>query len=212
MMTAAPQQRHERVDRIVDIATVVLISLAALGTAWCTYQSARWSALQALYYSKANAARVLASSYADRANAHRIVDIVAFMEYERALQAHDPFASFLRSRFDPPLRRAVDAWLATNPLHNAKAPPTPFAMNVYHLPEESDVLKAVSAAQASVEGAVKANEVSDHYLFLTVLFAAASFLGGIAIKLRRPAHLMAACVGILIFFISLIIMSGYPVR
>jgi hypothetical protein len=49
-------------------------------------------------------------------------------------------------------------------------------------------------------------------VFLTVLFAAASFLGGIAIKLRRPMHLVAACIGFVIFLISLSIMATYPIR
>ncbi len=212
MRAAAIEKRHERVDRIVDVATVVLISLAALGTAWCSYQSARWSALQSLNYSKANAARVEASAYADHANAHRIVDIIAFAEWERALDQHDPFAGFVRQRFDPPLERAVQAWLATDPLHKRNAPPTPFAMSAYHLPEENQVQNAVARAEDLLEKAVSANETSDHYAFLTVLFAFASFLGGIAIKLKRPMHAVATGIGIAIFLMSLAIMLGYPIR
>ena len=212
MSAAAIDLRHERVDRIVDVVTVVLISLAALGTAWCSYQSARWSALQALNYSKANAARVEASAYADRANAHRIVDVMVFAEYIRAVDEHEPFAAFVRSRFDPALERAVKAWYATDPLHNPNAPRTPFVTSAYHLAEEDSVREAVKTANALVEAAVSANDISDRYLFLTVLFAAASFLGGVAIKLRRPTHLVATCVGVAIFFIALAIMLQYPVR
>lgn len=212
MTTAAIERRHDLVDRIVDVATVILISLAALGTAWCSYQSARWSALQALNYSKADAVRVEASTHADRANAHRIIDIMVFSEYERALRDNPSFAQFLRDRFDPPLRKGVDAWLATNPLHNPKAPGTPFTMPAYHLPEEDAARAANAKANALIDEAVAANDVSDRYLFLTVLFATASFLGGIAIKLRRPMHLAAAGVGFTVFFISLAVMLGYPVR
>ncbi|MBV8637204.1 MAG: hypothetical protein JO322_03910 [Candidatus Eremiobacteraeota bacterium] len=212
MSAIALEQRHALVDRIVDIVTVVLISLAAFGTAWCSYQSARWSALQALNYSKANAARVLASTYAERANSRRIIDIMVFAEYERASDQHEPFASFVRQRFDAPLEYAVTAWDATNPLHNKKAPRTPFAMSAYHLPEEDAEHEAAVRADALVEDAVSANETSDHYVFLTVLFAAASFLGGIAIKLRRPMNLAAASVGVAVFFVSLAIMLTYPIR
>ena len=212
MSTDSLDRRHERVDRIVDLATVILISLAALGTAWCSYQSARWSALQALNYSKANAARVEASAYADRANAHRVVDVLVFAEYIRAIDDRESYASFIRSRFDPALERAVKAWLATDPLHNPKAPRTPFVMGAYHLPEEDQTREGATAANAFVEAAVSANEISDSYLFLTVLFAAASFLGGIAIKLRRPTHVAAACVGVVIFVIALAIMLRYPIR
>jgi hypothetical protein len=209
---AALEQRHGRVDRLVDIATVILISLAAVGTAWCSYQSARWSALQALDYSKANAARVEASTYADRANAHRIVDIMIFAEYMRAADQHEAYAKFVRQRFDPPLERAVNAWFATDPFHNPKAPRSPFAMSAFHLPEEDAEREATTRAGAFVEEAVAANGTSDNYVFLTVLFAFSSFLGGIAIKLKRPIHLVATCVGIAIFFTSLVMMLRYPIR
>lgn len=212
METAVVEDRNARVDRIVDIATVILISLAALGTAWCSYQSARWSALQALNYSRANAARVQASAYADRANAHRIVDVISFAEYVRAQDMREPFAGFIRSRFTPPLKVAMNAWLATDPFHNSKAPPTPFAMSAYHLPEEDKARDANAKANGFVDDAVGANDTSDRYLFLTVLFAAASFLGGIAIKLRRPTHVVAATIGVVIFFLSVAIMVHYPIR
>lgn len=210
--TAALEARYALVDRIVDIASVVLISLAALGTAWCSYESARWSALQALNYSKANAARVQASTYSDRASARRIIDVMIFAEYEHALDQHETFASFIRARFDPPLAKAVAAWLATDPEHNRKAPPSPFAMNAYHLPDDDAALEATARADALVGSAVDANETSDRYVFLTVLFAAASFLGGIAIKLRRPMHAVAGGVGFAIFFVALTVMLTYPIR
>ncbi len=85
-------------------------------------------------------------------------------------------------------------------------------MGAYHLPEEDAAHDAGARADALVQDAVSANETSDHYVFLTVLFAAASFLGGIAIKLRRPMHLAAACVGFVMFFISAAIMLTYPIR
>lgn len=212
MATVVLEQRQALVDRIVDVATVVLISLAALGTAWCSYESARWSALQALSYSKANAARVTASTDSNRASARRIIDVMIFAEYERARQQNSPFASFVRARFDVPLRNAVNAWLATDPEHNSKAPPSPFAMSAYHLADDDAANDASARADASVEDAIKANERSDSYVFLTVLFAAASFLGGVAIKLRRPMHLFAAGVGITVFCVALAIMLTYPIR
>ncbi len=212
MAAVALEDRNALVDRIVDVATVLLISLAAFGTAWCSYQSARWSGLEALNYSRANAARVQSSTYIARAGAHRITDVMMFAEYARALEQHSPFASFLRDRFDPPLAAAVKAWIATDPLHNAKAPPSPFAMAAYHLPDDAAARDANARADAFVQDAVTANETSDRYIFLTVFFAAASFLGGLTIKLRRPMHVAAVSVGFAIFFISVAIMVSYPTR
>ena len=54
------------VDRIVDIASVALISAAAVLSAACGYQSGRWGGEQSRLYNLANAARVKSAVSADR--------------------------------------------------------------------------------------------------------------------------------------------------
>ena len=51
-------------------------------------------------------------------------------------------------RFTPDYRKAFDAWLATDPLHNPKAPPGPGYMPGYSNPnvEEASKLNAQASA------------------------------------------------------------------
>jgi hypothetical protein len=200
-------------DRIVDVATVVLISLAAVATAWCGYQAARWSALQALDFSRANAARIDASIVANRADDVRAIEIALFVQYEAAVfRRDDAFAKFLYQRFPPDFRNAVGAWLATKPLTNPKAPPSPFVMPQYRVRIDQGFAIASKRANDFVAGAVKANEISDEYVFLTVLFASVTFLGGIAIKAYYPWHLVLTAVGLVLLIVSFARLIHFPIR
>lgn len=191
----------------------MLISLAAVATAWCGYESARWSALQALNYSRANASRIEASIAANRSNALRMVDVGLFVQYESALFRHDDaFAAFIRKRFRREFGTAVDAWIATKPLSNPNAPLSPFAMKQYRLASDETFVSLSRRADNWVDRAVRANETSSRYLFVTVLFASVTFVGGIAIKTRYPLNVVLTATGTVLFCISIARVLTYPVR
>lgn len=192
---------------------MVLISLAAVATAWCGYQAARWSALQALSYNEANAAHIDAATAAARSNAQRMVDVGLFVQYESAIFSERPaFAEFLRKRFRAEFNTALDAWLATHPRTNRNAPLSPFAMREYRLKSDADAARAEKLAADRVKEAVDANEHSDHYVFGTVIFALASFLGGVSVKARYPLNAAISAVGIVMLCAELTLIFRYPVR
>ena len=82
-------------------------------------------------------------------------------------------------RFRPPFRVAFNAWMATDPLHNPKAPPGPTYMPQYKLPAQaqSDALDA--AADAKFDEGNHAGQIGDNYVRITVFLAAVLFLVGI---------------------------------
>jgi len=204
---------RETFERFLEIVTITLISLAAIASAWCGYQAARWGGLQAFDYSLANAERVAASEAEERGLIVRVVHVGLFVNYERALFERDrAFAEFLYRRFPPDLRVATDAWRATDPLKNPKAPKSPFAMPQYRLPEDRAFAKYSREASELVANAVAANRRSDDYVYLTVLYASVSFLGGVATKLRRPWNLTLTIVGIVLFVLALVRMLRSPIR
>ena len=57
---------RETIDKFVDVASVVLISVAAVLTALCGYQASRWDGEQTRLYNIANASRLHAAEAADR--------------------------------------------------------------------------------------------------------------------------------------------------
>ncbi len=212
-MDAARIEEISTSTRLLDLATIILISLAAIATAWCGYQASRWSALQALNYSRANAARVEASIAADRSNALRMVDVGLFVQYQAAVfNRNDALAAFLGRRFRPEFRRDLDAWTATNPQKNPRAPLSPFAMPQYHLASDDVYAAASRRADNWTASAVSANEISDRYVFLTVLFASVTFLGGVAMKTRHPWSLTLTAVGFALLVFSLVRLAEFPVR
>lgn len=201
------------VDHAVDLLTVVLISLATVATAWCGYQAARWSSLQALDYSRANAARIEAAVAAGRANSDRLIDVALFVQYENALfQRNDAFAAFIDHRFRPEFRKAIDAWDATKPQTNPRAPLSPFVMKEYHLQSDDRSASASKRADAFVAQAVTANQTSDSYVFVTVLFASVTFLGGVATKTRYPWHVVLVIIGIVLILLAVLRTIHYPIR
>jgi hypothetical protein len=180
---------HGRADRIVDVLSVVLISVAAVLTALCGYQSALWEGQQSQMYSVANADRLHASEGADRANALTAIDVAVFVHYVEAVEAGNTrFASFLYRRFRPEFVPAMRAWQATKPYQNAGAPSSPFAMPEYRLKSRVESEKDEKTAESDFDDAGRANRNSDEFVLLTVIFAAISFLAGISTKLKYPSH------------------------
>ncbi|HXO17252.1 MAG TPA: hypothetical protein VN909_03700, partial [Candidatus Dormibacteraeota bacterium] len=122
------------VDRVVDIASVVLISVAAVMSALCGYQSAHWGGQQARLYNAADASRAYAAEAAARANTLTVIDVALFLDYINAVDAGDLRKSgFLYRRFRPEMRPAMRDWLASKPLTNPNAPSSPFVMPEYKL-------------------------------------------------------------------------------
>jgi hypothetical protein len=180
---------HGKADRIVDILSVVLISVAAVLTALCGYQSGLWEGQQTRMYSTANADRLHSAEDADRANALAAIDVAVFIHYVQAVDAGNArFEQFLYRRFRPEFVPAMRAWLATKPFQNDRAPSSPFVMPQYRLQSRLEAAKYEKLAGVDFDEAGKANHNADEFVLLTVIFAAISFLAGISTKMTYPRH------------------------
>ena len=142
---SAPPQRDW-----IEVVATVLLALAAVATAWSSYQSTRWNGEQAKGAARVNALRIDAARAQGLAQSQTQVDIETFIQWANAY-AHDdqPLEDFYSERFRAEFRPAFDAWLATKPLTNPDAPPTPFAMDEYQLAAraEADQYDAQAEAQ-----------------------------------------------------------------
>jgi hypothetical protein len=199
---------HARADRVVDIASVVLISIAAVLTALSSYQSGRWNGAEARLYNLANAARTHSAEAADRANILTAIDVGLFLHYVDAVDAGNTRkAQFIYQRLRPEMRPAMRAWLATKPLKNPRAPSSPFVMPQYSLETRAQAHRDEAIAKASFNGAQTANRNADNFLLVTVIFAGVSFLAGISTKMVYPRHVIivgVAVVGLLYGVIQLV--------
>ncbi len=128
-LTVQPDERREG---RVELFATILLAVAAVATAWSTYQSTQWRGQQAVNTSKGTAARIESSEAATRAGQLTQIDIATFVQWTDAhLAGNHELAEFYRRRFRPEFQPAFAAWIATAPFTNRDAPLSPFAMPEY---------------------------------------------------------------------------------
>ena len=133
VMTNNAEAKREGHDWFEIVATV-LLAVAAVATAWSSYQSTRWNGESSKASGRTNALRIEAARSQGLAEAQTQVDIATFIQWvDATVNDNDELEQFYSERFRPEFRPAFDAWVATDPLTNPDAPPTPFAMPEYRL-------------------------------------------------------------------------------
>jgi hypothetical protein len=192
----------ERSERAwVEIAATVLLALAAVATAWSSYQAARWNGEQAKTAAAVNKTRLEAARASDLANAQTEVDVATFSQWVDAYARKESvLADFYFKRFRKEFKPAVDAWLATTPLRNPDAPLTPFAMAEYKLAATAEAERLDQKAEDLAAQVRRNIQRSTNYVLGVVLFAVALFFAGMSTKLTGPGPRKALLlVGWLVF-------------
>jgi hypothetical protein len=197
----------------VEIAATVVLALAAVATAWSSYQATRWNGEQAKTSSRVNKTRIEAARASDLAASQTQVDVATFIQWVDATANDETrLAQFYRERFRPEFKPAFDAWLATKPLETEGAPLTPFALPQYRpaasveaerLDQEADVLAA--QVRRDIQRA-------SNYVLGVVLFAVALFFAGMSTRLtgRGPRQAMVV-IGCLLFVGAAVWIATFPV-
>jgi hypothetical protein len=172
----------------MEFAGALLLVLATVATAWSSYQASRWHGEQAQAQSTATAKRVESTRASGVANREGQIDVQLFIQWVDARQQGDrELAGFYRTRFTDRFKPAFRAWIATNPLEDPDAPPSPFAMPQYRVSEIAEVERLEAQATAASENAKDYIQRADNYVLAVVLFAASLFLGGLSLRLRTDA-------------------------
>jgi len=170
-------------DRRVEMLRTLVLGLAAVATAWGAFQGQRWRGEQAVETRRSIAALIESSEAATRAGQLTMIDVGTFTQWVDATATGETeLADFYQQRFRAEFQPAFEAWLATQPLTDPDAPPTPFALPEYRLAEteKSERLNREAVERSAAAG--RANRHADEYLLATVLFATALFFAGISAK------------------------------
>jgi hypothetical protein len=171
----------------LEIVATLLLALAAVATAWSSYQAARWNGEQAKASARVNKTRIEAARASSLANAQTEVDVATFTEWVDA-RARDEtqLAGFYLKRFRTEFKPAFNAWRATRPFTNPDAPLSPFAMPQYRLAATVEA-DALDQEAEGLSAQVRRNiQRSTNYVLAVVLFAVALFFAGISTKLGAP--------------------------
>lgn len=175
--TVEPAKRK----RGFEIACAVVLALATTASAWCAYQSKKWSGAQAARTNAAMRAGRAESVNSLAALQERAFDasmVIAFMQAK--IEQNNRLETFLAQRFRPEIKPAMAAWLKLDPLNNPAAPPSPLQMEEYVQTEMTEASRQGEIAASAMAASREARRLSDQYVLLTVIFASVLFFGGIA--------------------------------
>jgi hypothetical protein len=202
-----------RWEQIIETVGALILSLAALLTSWSGYQAGRWNGVMASSFSQAGALRVESTRAAALAGRQTQVDLQLFGSWLDAYAAgNQQLADFYRERFRDEFRPAFEAWIASKPLTNPDARPSPFDQPEYQLVAASEAQRLESEASAVFERGTGANQIGDDYVFNAVLLALALFFAGIANRFAGIAVKGALLgMGLLLLLIGLLTIARFPI-
>ncbi len=191
--STASTLRHAAFEPIA----LVLLSLATVGTAWCSYQAAVWGAVSQRTMNLSAAAGRRAAAAELKYQQMALLDILLFTQYINARASSSngmarpdsqvsALEKFYSDRFRNEAKTAFNAWMTTRPFENPYAPPHPFVTNLYQPRLLTEAAVAEADSQRLWQQAGEAGRNGRSYVLITVLFTCALFCGGTASKFDAP--------------------------
>ena len=213
---AAPPEREglvERVERrtgktVQEVATLLVLSLTAVLTAWCGFQSSKWGGEMSIAFSQASSARIQAANADGEARTARGYDLTIWANYVNAVaEENDELADYVSERFTPEFRTAYDDWVA-----GGRTTTGPFAEPSYVPPGTAEAEELSARADERFQQALENNARGDRYSLLTVLFALVLFFAAMSGR-DFAAWVSRAFLGIalVLLVVGAVILSTFPV-
>ena len=206
---AEPAEKRKWVEPVAAL----LMALATLSTAWCSFESAAWTRRSNRLMNEFNTLERKAGLLTIQGMQQATIHTGMFMQALAAQQAgNENLMKFYVERFPPELRQAYDAWLAQKPFKNPNADPHPFVPNLYEPRGAREAADATAKAAISQQQAGAAGSISGQYLANTVLFAAVLFFASASGKFeQRRVRLVAFSFAVAVFVFALVRTAMLPV-
>jgi hypothetical protein len=206
-------QKAQPKRKWIEPVTALIMALATVGTAWCSYESAAWTRRSTRLMNEVTSLERQTGILNIQGMQTATIHAAMFMQLLAAQQAgNEKLASFYAQRFPPDVRKAYDSWLAQKPFENPNADPHPFVSNLYQMRGAQEAAKATADAGAKVEEARNAGNTSGQYLANTVMFATVLFFANAAGKFEQARVRMVSfifAVAVFAFAILRIAMLPY---
>ncbi len=198
----------------MEIVATIVLALAAVATAWSSYEANRWNGEQAKATSRTNALRIDAARSQGLADDEKQVDLATYVQWADAYATDNTvLQDFYLRRFRPEFKSAFEAWMKTKPFSDPAAPLTPFALPQYRPSAQAtaDRLDRQAAASANV---MQRNILrSANYVLVVVLFAVVLFFCGMSARLHTPRlRVILLALGCVIFAVAVAWIATFPVR
>lgn len=204
----------------LDLASAFLMALAAVVTAWATYQGGQWDSAAADARASSALLRSDAGRAASDAVSQSVIDATLWVEWEKAVTLdRDQLAGFLRDRFSPALDAAQEAWLGRtavdadgNPVDGTLPKGTPLALEVYVPDAQTRADSLAAQAEEQLAAAARAGETSTRYTLQAVMLAMVLFFASVAAKFTE-SRIQMALTGVAVVMLGVVAlrMAGLPV-
>ena len=191
-----------------EVTAVLVLSLTAILTAWCGFESSKWGGQMSIQFSQASSARISATNLDSQARDAQAVDLTI---YEMWLQARaegdDELAGYVEDRFTPELAVAFADWRA-----DGETGRSPFAEESYVPVGQADAEAASARADRLFQQALESNQRGDRYALLTVLFALVLFFVAVSERSRQEwGSWFLLGLGMVVAALGIGLMVSYPV-
>ncbi len=204
--------KTESTDNRIELMAAILMALVVIATAWSAYQSTLWGGIQTFTLREVTSASQKVTMTTLQQGQYTIIDILMFMEYIDALNNNDQkLSEFYFDRFRPDFKPAVEAWLETKPFENPDAPSHPFVMTEYRKIFSEEAERFATESAIKLDEAQQANQNSDNYVLMTVIYASVLFIGGIFSRFSGIRRLSLVVVGWWVFSIATFFLLSMPV-
>lgn len=209
-----PESRWEKRQRILDSWTAIILAVAAVATAWASFQASQWGERQADAQASSAILRADAGRAQTAATQQTIIDSQRWLQWVNAVDAGQKArADFLDNRFSPSLKAAQAQWLAGVTIDDqgvpVNVPPgTPLDLPSYVIPEQVAADADAQRAEEFLGRANVASERSAQFVLLAVLLALVLFFASIATKFTGPKlQVLLMVVGLALLVVSLVRMA-----
>jgi hypothetical protein len=199
-------------ERWVEPVTAILMAMATLCTAWCSYESASWTR-------RSNRLMNDFSTFERRAGISTLkgmemttIHVAMFLHLLAAQHSGNKgLADFYLQRLPPDVRKSFDAWMAQKPYENPNAAPHPFVPELYEIRGSREAAELNGKAADSLRESRDAGNISGQFLANTVLFAAVLFFANAAGKFeQRRVRLTAFAFALAVFAFAVVRMLMLP--
>ncbi len=202
----------DRHSRIVQVCEAVLLALVTITAAWAGYSASKWATASRIDLAQSSTLRNLATRDDLSAISTRNFDASTFNAWFIAFTLNSPQKEAIAiRRFRPQFRVAFDAWMATDPLNNPKAPPGPTYMPQYKLPAQAQGNALDNQADAKFSQGSADGSTADNYVRITVFLAAVLFLVGVGSSFKMyGVRYSLITFGTALLIVSIVLITQQP--
>ena len=206
---AAPEAKRPWFEPV----TVILMAVASLSTAWCSYQNSRWSGESNDLETHADKLERQAVAWHLEARQIESVQTRFWMEaVDARIDGDEKLARFYTDSFAEELKPAYEKWIALKPFDDPAAAPHPFVSGLY-TPRFAQEIRDANAEAARAEAQSNTSgHTASSYLSNTVILATVLFFAGTASKFdQRRVRWWSLAFAIALFLYAAVRMLMLPV-